>query len=100
MHSPETSGKRPELEGLSDDQLLDAANNPDDPIQMNPQNGRVHNGNGRAYELKRRAALPESKITPDTPIHYEPYVPQGIREPWEGLPDLRDFFRPFGEREE
>jgi hypothetical protein len=91
VHSPETSGRRPHLEKLSDQELLDSVNNnPTDPIRINPKTGKVLEGNGRAYELLRRAALPGSSITPDTPIYYEPYIPSSIPEPWEEPPDLWD----------
>jgi hypothetical protein len=73
LHSPETSGTRRELEQLSDEELLDAANNPADPIRINTQTGKVMDGNGRAYELLKRAADPTSSITPDTEVFYEPY---------------------------
>jgi hypothetical protein len=32
-------------------------------------------GNGRAYELRRRAADPKSSISFDTEIECEPYTP-------------------------
>jgi RHS repeat-associated protein len=90
LHSPETSGRRPKLENLSDQELLDSVNNPKygDPIRISTKTGKVVNGNGRAYELLRRAALPGSSITPDTPIYYEPYTPSSIPEPGEEPPDL------------
>ncbi|MGB8343357.1 MAG: polymorphic toxin-type HINT domain-containing protein [Ktedonobacteraceae bacterium] len=85
VHSPATSGSRPELEKLSDQELLNSVNNStnNDPIQINTQTGKIMDGNGRAYELLRRAALPGGIITPDTPIYYEPYTPSSIPEPWE-----------------
>ncbi|HLG65685.1 MAG TPA: hypothetical protein VKY19_27435 [Ktedonosporobacter sp.] len=62
-------------------------NNPKngDPIRVNTKTGKVIDGNGRSYELQRRAALPGSSITPDTPIFYEPYTPSSIPESWEQL---------------
>lgn len=88
LHSPETSGKRPDLEKLSDQELLDSVYNPKDGryMRIDPYTGRVFDGNGRAYELLRRAALPGSIITPDTPIYYEPYTPSSIPDPWEEPP--------------
>ena len=85
LHSPETSGVRPDLEKLSDQELLDSVNNPKngDPIRINTKTGKVIDGNGRAYELLKRASLPGSSITPDTPIYYEPYTPFSIPDPWE-----------------
>lgn len=95
LHSPGTSGSRPELENLSDQELLNAVNNPKngDPIQINTQTGKIMDGNGRAYELLRRSLLPGSSITPDTPVSYKPYTPTSMPEPWDEPPNLwRDFF--------
>jgi hypothetical protein len=85
LHSPATSGQRPQLEKLSDQELLDSVNNPKngDPIRINTNTGKVIDGNGRTYELLKRAASPGSSITPDTRVYYEPYTPTPIREPWE-----------------
>ena len=85
LHSTETSGQRSELENLSDQELLNAANNPKngDPIRINTNTGKVIDGNGRAYELIKRALSAGSSITRDTRIQYEPYTPLGIKEPWE-----------------
>jgi RHS repeat-associated protein len=90
LHSPQTSGSRPKLANLSDQDLLDSVNNPKDGryIRINPLTGKIMDGNGRAYELLRRAALPGSGITPDTPIYYEPYIPDPIPDPWERPPGL------------
>jgi hypothetical protein len=95
LHSPGTSGSRPELENLSDQELLNAVNHPKngDPIQINTQTGKIMDGNGRAYELLRRSMLPGSSITPDTHVSYKPYTPTSIPEPWNEPPNLwRDFF--------
>jgi hypothetical protein len=77
LHSPAVSGRRPSLERLTDAELLDAVNHPrnSDPIRMDTRTGKVIDGNGRAYELKRRAADPASSITEDTEVSYEPYTP-------------------------
>ncbi len=77
LHDAETSGKRPELEGLSDDELIDSAENPknDDPVKVNPETGKVIDGNGRVRELQDRAKDPDSRITPETEITVEDYKP-------------------------
>jgi RHS repeat-associated protein len=77
LHSPQTSGRRPDLEKLSDRELLDTVTNPknNDRIKINSKTGKVVDGNGRAYELKRRAEDPNSSITQDTKVPYEPYKP-------------------------
>jgi len=85
LHSPGTSGRRPDLEKLSDQELLNSVNNPSngDLIQINTNTGKIMDGNGRAYELLRRAASPGSSITPDTPVYYEPYTPYSPPDPWD-----------------
>ncbi len=77
IHSAQTSGQRPYLEKLNDDELLEAANNPGNgqDMIMNRKTGKLLNGNGRAYELKKRAASANSKITEDTEITVELYDP-------------------------
>src|SRR5579883_1281274 len=68
---------------------MNSVNNPrnGDPIRINTQTGKVVDGNGRTYELLRRASMPGSSITPDTTIYYEPYTPSAILDPWEEPPD-------------
>jgi hypothetical protein len=77
IDAPATSAPRPELERLSDEELLAAVTNPlgDDPIVINARTGKVYDGNGRARELRRRASDPNSSITWDTAIPYELYTP-------------------------
>ena len=77
LHSPAVSGERPELRALSDDELLAACDRPanGDPPRVNVRTGRLVDGNGRAYELLRRAASPASTITPDTLVECEEYRP-------------------------
>ena len=76
LHSPQTSGARPELSKLSDDELLHSVNNPTngDYLKINTETGKLVDGNGRAYELMKRAADPNSKITPQTKVKYNPYT--------------------------
>jgi hypothetical protein len=83
LHSPETSGARPELEKLSDSDLLESVINPSkgDPMRISTQTGKVVDGNGRAYELMRRAADPNSSISPNTRVPYVPYTPGGFGFP-------------------
>ena len=75
LHTPVVSGPRPALMRLSDARLLAACNAPSrgDRIRQNMKNGRLINGNGRAYELRRRAADPTSVINWDTEVDVEPY---------------------------
>jgi hypothetical protein len=77
LHSPETSGKRPDLEGLSDDELLDSVRNPknSDPLTINTKTGKLVDGNSRAHELIKRSKDLNSSITPDMPVPVKPYTP-------------------------
>lgn len=68
---------RRKLQALSDDELLESCIAPDDgrPLVRNTRTGKLHDGNGRAWELKRRAGDPASSITPDTLIPVVDYTP-------------------------
>ncbi|RVM09356.1 hypothetical protein CN116_03785 [Sinorhizobium meliloti] len=84
-HSEETAGSRSDLEKLSDDELLEAVRNPRDknPIQIKTDTGKVHEGNRRVWELKKRSQDPGSSIKPDTRIPVERYTPENM------FPDLK-----------
>jgi len=77
LPTPAHSTPRPRLQGLSDDELLEAATNPAnaDFLTENTHTGQLHDGNGRAHELQRRAADPNSRITHDMMIPVEEYTP-------------------------
>jgi hypothetical protein len=77
LHSPRISGNRPDLQRLSDVELLEAVRNPanKDPIRINTKTRKIIDGNGRAYELKRRAADTNSSIVPDIEVPYKLYTP-------------------------
>ncbi len=77
LHSPDVVGDRPDLRNLSDNELIEAVTNPknNDPLKVNTNTGNVVDGNSRAYELQRRAADPNSSITPDTQIPVQNYTP-------------------------
>jgi RHS repeat-associated protein len=83
IHSDDTLGDRPDLEGLSDSELLDAVNNPKegDKLKVNTETGGLVDGNSRARELKNRANDPSSKIQGDTEVEVEPYVPDNTNFP-------------------
>jgi hypothetical protein len=68
---------RPRLLALSDDELLEAATSPGngDFLTENTRTGQLHDGNGRAHELLRRAADPNSKIAPDMMVPVAEYTP-------------------------
>lgn len=71
------SAPRPRLQRLSDHDLLTAATNPKkgDYLTVNTRTGFLHDGNGRAHELQRRAAHPNSNITPDMTVPVLEYTP-------------------------
>lgn len=77
LHSPETIGDRPDIEGLSDDELLDAVRNPrdGDKLKKNTNSGKLMDGNTRAQELKKRASDPKSKISGSDTVPVIPYTP-------------------------
>jgi len=62
---------------LSDDDLLAAVRDPKngDYLTVNTRSGYLHDGNGRVNELRRRAADPDSDITPDTTVPVLEYTP-------------------------
>lgn len=70
LHFPETTGDRPGLSNLSDDELLNSARNPEngDPLTVNTKTGNLVDGNSRAND-------PSSSITPDTTVPMRPYTP-------------------------
>lgn len=77
MQGPAHSSPRPGLRGLSDDELLHSVRNPKngDFLTENTRTGTLVDGNGRAQELLRRAADPNSTIKPDTKVPVAPYTP-------------------------
>jgi len=68
---------RPGFQELSDDDLLAAARDPKngDYLTVNTRTGYLHDGNGRAHELRRRAADPSCEITPDMTVPVLEYTP-------------------------
>ena len=77
LQTPAHSKQRPVLRALTDDELLNAVQNPKngDGLVVNTRTGQLHDGNGRAHELQRRAADPASTITPDMTVPVEEYTP-------------------------
>ena len=75
LHSPKVSGVRKSLEQLTDRELLAAIHQPanGDFIKIDKKSGKVVDGNGRAYELLRRAVDPASSVTMETEIDVELY---------------------------
>jgi hypothetical protein len=77
LQTPAHSAPRPRLQGLSDAELLESVRNPrnGDYLTINTRTGNLHDGNGRAQELLRRAADPQSTITPDMKVPVQHYTP-------------------------
>ncbi len=71
------STPRPGLQKLTDAELLESVRNPakGDFLSENTATGALIDGNGRAHELLRRAADPNSSIQPDTLVPVESYTP-------------------------
>jgi hypothetical protein len=68
---------RPDIQRLSDEELLESVRKPtfDDKIVINTRSGTLYDGNGRAFELFRRASDEKSKITADMTVPVEYYTP-------------------------
>jgi hypothetical protein len=77
LQTPAHSAPRPGLQRLTDDELLKSVVNPKngDYLTVNTRTGNLHDGNGRAHELLRRAADPNSTITPDLRVPVQDYSP-------------------------
>ena len=77
LQTPAHAALRPGLQKLTDDELLETVRNPAnrDFLTENTRSGLLHDGNGRAHELLRRAADPTSTIRPDVLVPVEEYTP-------------------------
>ncbi len=77
IHSTEALGKRTDISELSDSALMDSVTKPRDGrmVTINSNTGGLVDGNTRVTELQKRAADPNSAITPDTEIPVETYKP-------------------------
>jgi RHS repeat-associated protein len=77
LHSEDTIGDRPDLEDLSDEELLNSVRNPKngDPLRKNTKTGKLMDGNSRAQELKNRANNPDSTISGGDTVPVIPYTP-------------------------
>jgi hypothetical protein len=77
LETPAHTKPRPNLQKLTDDELLRAVRTPKqgDYLTENTRTGSLHDGNGRAHELQRRAADPNSTITPDMKVPVKEYTP-------------------------
>lgn len=71
------AGPRPGLQKLTDAELLQSVCDParGDYLTEDTRTGTLVDGNGRAHELLRRAADPNSSITPSTKVPVLPYSP-------------------------
>ncbi len=76
LGTPAHTAPRPHIQSLTDDELLRAARNPADGngLVRNTRTGKLHDGNGRALELQRRAADPNSKISPNDRVPVEDFT--------------------------
>lgn len=76
LDMPAHQSLRPELAALSDAELLEAVEHPrrGDWLVINARTGLLHDGNGRAYELLKRARR-GGIISPRTTVPVEYYTP-------------------------
>jgi hypothetical protein len=83
IQGPAHSKPRPGLQGLSDAELLNSVRNPKngDFLTENTRTGTLVDGNGRAHELLRRAANPNSTINPTTKVPVAPHTPDSSMFP-------------------
>ncbi len=74
---PAHQALRSDLAQLSDEELLEAVETParGDWIVINARTGLLYDGNGRTYELLRRARRPGSRISLTTTVPVEYYTP-------------------------
>lgn len=77
LEMPAHRARRPEIEQLSDQELVAAVRQPanSDYVVINLRTGKLHDGNGRIHELLRRAEDSDSIITSDITIPVESYLP-------------------------
>jgi hypothetical protein len=80
LHVVGISKPRPYLRRLSDKRLLASVHDPEsgDFLRIDVDTGKIVDGNGRAYELRRRAALEDGIIAWDTLIPFEPHKKRPI----------------------
>ena len=74
---PAHQSLRPDLRRLSDSDLVESTVNPThgDRLVINTNSGLLFDGNGRAYELLRRANDPDSSISLEPRVPVEYYTP-------------------------
>lgn len=77
MPYPAHATPRPGMRQLSDAELLESVQHPKngDYLTENTRTGHLVDGNGRAHELLRRAADPNSTIDPDELVPVLEYTP-------------------------
>jgi hypothetical protein len=83
----EKAAESKEITELSDEELLNSANNPKDGrrVKENTRTGKLVDGNTRVNELQKRANDPNNKnITPETKIKVEDHDPD-LTEFWDLL---------------
>src|SRR5256885_4777122 len=77
MQAGAHGARRPGLQRLTDAELLESVHHPakGDFLTENTRTGTLVDGNGRAHELLRRAADPNSSIKPDMKVPVQPCTP-------------------------
>jgi hypothetical protein len=89
LDMPAHQSLRSDLASLSDDELLESVENPgqQDWLVINTRTGILFDGNGRAYELLRRARQAGSRISLSTTVPVEYYTPNYSMFPDMELPE-------------
>jgi hypothetical protein len=77
LDMPAHQSLRGDLAQLTDDELIASVESPlrGDGIVINARTGVLYDGNGRVYELLRRAGRPGSRISPALTVPVEYYTP-------------------------
>jgi hypothetical protein len=90
LDMPAHQALRSDLAALTDDELLAAVETPrnGDGLVINTRTGMLYDGNGRAYELLRRARLDQGRISLATAVPVEYYTPDYSMFPDMDIPEF------------
>jgi RHS repeat-associated protein len=85
IDAPGHNAPRPELEGLSDDDLIGAIFNPEDGQRIKVKGNRILDGNGRIKEARKRGLLGADDLIPVDELEEDEDM-----APWEKEDDTND----------
>ena len=75
IDAPGHNKPRPELEGLSDEDLSDSVNNPANGDKVTVKGNEVRDGNGRVKEMQKRGFGSDTEVPVDELPEDEPMAP-------------------------